>query len=157
MAKAKKLATKMKSTIKKRNDPVFARKFVTYGVIVSSVMVALSLFVAVCFNPEAIAKRKFEFLAREYYETYYYEKFFENMTEEAFEAKMETFEKTGFQPVPLRQLLLYKNGKNSGFKKYFEAGNFSCDKNTTTAKFYPEKPYGVKDYRVEFTFNCTDE
>ena len=142
MAKAKKLATKMKSTIKKRNDPVFARKFVTYGVIVSSVMVALSLFVAVCFNPEAIAKRKFEFLAREYYETYYYEKF---------------FEKTGFQPVPLRQLLLYKNGKNSGFKKYFEAGNFSCDKNTTTAKFYPEKPYGVKDYRVEFTFNCTDE
>ncbi|MBQ3275348.1 hypothetical protein IJH46_02910 [Candidatus Saccharibacteria bacterium] len=157
MAKSKKLTTKMRAKIKKANDPIFARKFVTYGVIISSIMVALSIFVTVYFNAEAVAHRKFEFLAREYYETYYHEKFFENMTEEAFEAKIETFEKTGFQPVLLRQLLLYQNGKYSSYKKYFEMEGFSCDKNTTSAKFYPVAPYGPKDYTVEFNYSCQYE
>ena len=147
----------MSAAIKKKNDPVFARKFVTVGVIVSGTMVALSIFVTVYFNSEAVAHRKFERLAREYYEDYYYDKFMESMSEEAFQAKMETFAKTGLQPVPLRQVLLYQNGKNQAYKKYFEKENFACDKNTTTAKFYPVAPYGKTDYTVEFNYSCAEK
>lgn len=149
------LVTKMNSTIQKRNDPVFARKFVTLGVIVSAIMVGVSLFVTVYYNPEAVAKRNMDFLARTYYETYYYDKFVEAIDEDSFEERMRTYERTGLQPVMLRQLLLYNNGKYSSYKEYFENDSFKCDKNKTSAKFYPKSPYGPKDYRVEYEYSCT--
>ena len=43
------LAVSLGSTIRKGNDPVFARKFVTWGVIISAVMVGVSLFVSLYF------------------------------------------------------------------------------------------------------------
>ena len=151
------LATKMRVTIRMRNDPVFARKFVTWGVIVSGVMVVVSLFVAVYCNPEAVAKRKFAELATTYYEDYYYGKFMETIAPEVFEEKMKVFETTGLQPVLLRQLLLYQNGKYANYKRYFERDGFVCDKNETSAKFYPVYPYGVKDYTVKYEYSCTSE
>ncbi len=147
-----KLTTRMSTRIQKRHDPAMERKFTTIGIIVSTVMVGVSVFVAVHFNAEAVAHRKFEAMAREYYEDYYYDKFFETMTDEAKAAKMEIFEKTGLQPVLLRQLLLYQNGKNAGMRKYFETNRYNCDKNTTSAKFYPVKPYGRTDYTVEYNY-----
>ena len=151
------LTTKMNSRLKKRNDPVFARKFVTWGVIVSAVMVGVSLFVTVYFNPEAEAQRKFEEMAKTYYEDYYHDKFMETIDEGLFEEKMKLFEETGFQPVLLRQLLLYQNGKFAGYKKYFEREGYKCDKNKTSVKFYPVYPYGKKDYTVKYDYNCTKE
>ena len=61
------------------------------------------------FNSEAIAHRKFEKLAKEYYEEYYYGRFIETIDESVFDTKMKTFEETGLQPVTLRQLLLYNS------------------------------------------------
>lgn len=147
----------MKAVIKNRNDPVFARKFVTWGVMISSVMVFVSVFVAVYFNPEAVVKRTFEKLATDYYENYYYEKFFESMTDEAKAEKLETYTKVGLQPVLLRQLLLYQNGKNSKYKSVFESESYICDKNSTSAKFFPIPPYGPKDYTVEYNYSCVSE
>ncbi|MBQ6321185.1 hypothetical protein IJI17_03140 [Candidatus Saccharibacteria bacterium] len=155
--KNSRLVTRMNTRLHKRNDPAKERKIVTIGVMVSVAMVGVSVFVAVFFNAEAVAHRKFEQMAKEYYEDYYYDKFFETMTEEAKLAKMEVFEKTGLQPVLLRQLLLYQNGKNAGMKKYFEAEGYKCDRNTTSAKFYPVKPYGRTDYTVEYNYSCQTE
>ena len=153
-----KLVTRMNTRLHKRNDPTQERRLVTIGIIVSVAMVGVSLFVAICFNSEAVAHRKFEAMAREYYEDYYYDKFFGTMTEEGKAAKMEIYEKTGLQPVLLRQLLLYQNGKNAEMKKYFETKDgFSCDRNATSAKFYPVKPYGKTDYTVEFNYVCSQE
>ena len=151
------LTTKMSAKIQRRNDPIIARRFVTIGVMVSAVMVGVSLFVTVYFNPEAVAKRKFEELATTYYETYYYGRFMETIEPEVFEEKMELFETTGLQPVLLRQLLLYQNGKYASYKGYFESEGFKCDKNKTSAKFYPVKPYGAKDYTVEYSYACGAE
>ena len=151
------LVTKMNATIRKRNDPAAARKFVTIGVIVSSIMVGVSLFVTVYYNPEAVAKRQMDFLARTYYETYYYDKFKETIPTESFEEKMKVYEKSGLQPVTLRQLLLYQNGKYASYKEYFEKDGFVCDKNKMSAKFYPTAPYGPKDYKVEYEYSCKAE
>lgn len=151
------LTTKMNAKVKKRNEAVFARKFVTIGVLVSAVMVGVSLFVTVYFDPERVAQRKFEEMATTYYEDYYYDKFMETIDEGLFEEKMKLFEETGFQPVLLRQLLLYQNGKFADYKKYFEKEGYKCDKNKTSAKFYPVAPYGKKDYTVKYDYNCSKE
>ena len=81
--KNSRLVTRMNTRLHKRNDPAKERKIVTIGVMVSVAMVGVSVFVAVFFNAEAVAHRKFEQMAKEYYEDYYYDKFFETMTEEA--------------------------------------------------------------------------
>lgn len=151
------LTTKMNARIRKKNDPVFARRFVTIGVLVSAVMVGVSLFVATYFNPEAEAKRKFEEMATTYYEEYFYDKFMESIEPGVKEEKLKMYEETGLQPVLLRQLLLYQNGKNAGLKKYFERQGYECDKNKTSAKFYPVAPYGKKDYTVEYEYSCVKE
>ncbi len=152
-----KLTTKMNARVKRRNDPVFARKFVTWGVIVSAVMVGVSLFVTVYYNPEAEVKRKFEELATRYYEEYFYEKFTEAIDPSLREEKMKLYAETGLQPVLLRQLLLYQNGKYASYKQYFEREGYKCDKNKTSAKFYPVEPYGAKDYTVVYNFECQKE
>ena len=149
-----KLVTRMNATLKRRNDPVFARKFVTWGILISSVMVGLSIFVAIYFNPLKVAERKFTAMAREYYEDYYYDKFFGAMTEEGRAAKLETFSTTGLQPVLLRQLLLYQNGKNAGMKKYFDSKTFKCDRSKTSAQFFPVEPYGRTDYEMKINLEC---
>ena len=154
---AAKLTTKMNANIKRRNDSVMARRFVTIGVIVSILMVGVSLFVAVYFKTETVAKRKLEELATMYYENYYYDRFMEEIDPELKDEKLKTYEKTGFQPVLLRQLLLYQNGKYASYKVYFEKGEYKCDKNKTSVKFYPVEPYGPKDYTVEYNYSCASE
>lgn len=149
------LKTRMNSSIKNsRNNAQIARLVTFWGVVVCSVMVAITLILSIFFNEEAIAHRKFEHMAREYYEDYYYQKFISSISEDMFEQKMQTFSTTGLQPVLLRQLLLYQNGKNSEYRKYFDTKNFSCDRNTTSAQFFPVSPYGPKDYEVKFNYSC---
>jgi hypothetical protein len=139
---------------RKLNDQVFARKFITWGVMISGIMVAVSLFVTIYYNPEVIVKRKFNELARTYYESYYYDKLVETIDEDKFQERMESYSQSGLQPVLLRQLLLYQNGKYSDYKEYFEQEDYVCDKNKTSATFFPVAPYGVRDYKVEFKFEC---
>lgn len=152
-----KLTAKMNVKIRRRDDPVFARKFVTWGVAISTVMVGVSLFVTVYYNPEAVAERKFAELAKVYYEDYYYDRFVESVEPELFEEKMAKSTDTGFQPVLLRQLLLYQNGKYASYRKYFEREGFSCDKNKMSATFYPQAPFGRTDYKVEYNVACANE
>lgn len=152
-----KLTTKMNAKIRKRSDPVAARRFVVIGVLVSAVMVGVSLFVTVYFDPEKVAQRKFEELATTYYEDYYYDKFMSEIDPELKEERLKMYEATGFQPVLLRQLLLYQNGKYASYKGYFERDGFSCDKNKTSAKFYPVAPYGKTDYTVKYEYSCAKE
>ena len=151
------LTTKMQTKIRKRNDPALARRVVTIGVMVSVLMVGVSLFVTFYFDSEAVAKRKFAEMATTYYETYYHDKFMESLDPKYRDERLEQYEQSGLQPVLLRQLLLYQNGKYSSYKKYFEDNGYVCDKNETSAVFYPVKPYGVKDYRVEYIYSCIKE
>ncbi len=135
-------------------DSVFERRFVSIGVIVSAIMVAVSIFVTVYFNPARVANRNFEKIARDYYENYYYDKLTQSSSSEAeLEEIVGKYEESGFAPVLLRQLLLYNNKKNSEYEKYF-TGSYKCDKNKSSAKFYPEKPYGRTDYRLEVNLQC---
>ena len=150
------METIMKARVK-RPVSVAARRFITTGVIISAVMVALSVFAVVYFNPETVAERTLEKMGREYYEDYYYDKFMGTISEEAFQEKMAIFKETGLQPVPLRQLLLYQNEKNAEYRSVFEKKGFSCDKNQTVVKIIPKEPFGKTDYELKTDLKCTRE
>ena len=150
----RKTIPKRKAASNAKNNEILARRVVTIGVMVSVVMVGVSLFVALYFNSEAVAKRKFEELAKTYYEDYYYDKFMNDVDPEKKDTALSNSAKNGFHPVPLRQLLLYQNGKYSSYRGYFEKGDFNCDKNTTSATFYPVEPYGKTDYTVKYFYDC---
>ena len=69
----------------------------------------------------------------------------------------EAFEKykSGFI-VRLRQILNYEFLEHdANYRSYFNTDSFSCDTNTSSATFKPHKPYGKKDYDVEFHLNCS--
>ncbi|MBR3257312.1 hypothetical protein IKG02_03460 [Candidatus Saccharibacteria bacterium] len=151
------LSTKMNYKIKKKKSSDTTRKVIIAGIVVSSAMVILSIVVSVFFNDEAIAHRKFNQLVREYYEDYFYDKMMETIEDDLVEKKLAKFAQSGVQPVTLRQVLLYQNGKNSEYKKYFDTGAFYCDKNNTEAIIYPEEPFGKKDYHIEFKYSCQSE
>ncbi len=150
----KKSAKKMKADQRSRNDDVLARRVVTIGVMVSVVMVSISLFVALYYNSEAVAKRKFVELVKTYYEDYYYDKFTESVEADKVDEQLAKAGKNGCHPGLLRQLLLYQNGKYSSYRGYFEKDDFNCDKNTTSATIYPVEPYGRTDYTVKYFYDC---
>ncbi len=149
----KAVAKKLKS--KKAPTPL-EKKLVIIVLIVSSVVVLLSLFIGFFFNPQRVAERKLKYLAKDYYENYYYDKFVATLDG----SEKNTFEKyaeIGFSPVYLRQLLLFDNERDASFEKYFTTSNYTCDKNSTKVQFFPTEPYGKTDYKIVYTFSCNNE
>ena len=115
-----------------------------------------AVVISYVFEPEKVAKKEFERLAVEYFEDYFYPKFVEEIPEERWNERMQFYSKVGVQDVTLQQVLAYNMGMNRGSEKYFSRKGFSCDKKETYAKFFPEEPFGVEDYRVEFYYKCTE-
>lgn len=146
----------MKARVKRQSSAV-ARRFITVGVAISAVMVGVSVFAMIYFNPETVARRTLEKMGREYYEEYYYDKFMEAASEEVFEQKKAIFAETGLHPIPLRQLLLYQDERNAKYRSVFERAGFSCDKNRTNVKIIPKEPFTKTDYEIELELSCTKE
>lgn len=147
------VSKKLKS--KKPATPL--EKKLVFGCIAASVVAVIaSLFIGVFFSPEKVAARKITYLAKDYYENYYYDKFVATIDKD-FDKSFEKYKDSGFAPVYLRQLLLFDNERDAKYEKYFNIQNYSCNKNTTTVKFFPVEPYGKKDYKIEYTFSCNYE
>lgn len=137
---------------KKTNDTVTVKRIII-GVIIAAIgAVIVGLMVGFFCNSERMTKMKLDEMAREYYEEYIYEDLINGaMSQADIDGVMKRYEKWGFAPVALRQLLLYDNRKNmehGGFVKQY------CDENDTSVKFYPEQPYGKKSYRIEYNYKC---
>lgn len=100
------------------------------------------------------AEKKFDELARSYYEDNLYET---TLLENEGQELGEIFGKyrNGFK-VKLRQVLSYEFLEhNVNYRTYFETEAFSCDTNETYATFMPHEPYGKKDYDVTFNLKCS--
>ena len=110
--------------------------------------IILVLFVATGF-----AERKFEELARKYYEETLYPKFLadhggNNLGEEF--AKYQS----GFT-VKLRQILNHELLEhNKDYRKVFETEAFRCNTNSSSVIFKARAPYGKTDYVADFKLNC---
>ena len=132
-----------------RNFHLTARKLTIIVIILAIIAVAGAVLAAIFLNPEAVTKRKIDSLAHDYYENYYYEKI-QNSTAD-FDTIMPKYAKSGMTKVPLRQLLLFDNGRHLNEK---DALNKYCDIDATNIQIFPEEPYGKQNYRVEYNYSC---
>lgn len=123
------------------------------GIIAACFLVVIFYLIYSLINrPENRVPRLISEISEDYYENYLYEKFsksdsFKNDPDKT----MELYSQYGFTPVDLKTLLLYDNQKNA---KYSEELRKYCSVEATSVKFYPESPYGKKDYRVEYSYSC---
>ncbi|MBQ3432996.1 hypothetical protein IJG22_01715 [Candidatus Saccharibacteria bacterium] len=136
----------------RRSDAVVARRVVLWVITATIVVVIAGLIASFFCNNERMTQRKIDEMAREYYEEFVYQNLINGaMSQEEIADVMGRYEKYGFAPVSLRQLLLYdgrKNMEEGGFVKNY------CDENETKVKVYPEAPYDKKSYRIEYEYRC---
>jgi hypothetical protein len=136
----------------KKSNNVWARRVILGVIVVAIVVVMVGLAVSLFCSNERMTQRKIDEMTREYYEGYIYPSLINgSMSQSEIAEAMKRYEKWGFAPVALRQLLLYdgkKNMQEGGFVKNY------CDENNTKAKIYPEAPYDKKSYRIEYEYKC---
>ena len=115
-------------------------------------VVVLALITSFFNKPENIIKSKIVAIAEDYYENYFYEKILENTpSDKSMSEVMHRYEKKGFTAVSLRQLMLFDGKRHAEAEAVLY--NY-CDPDDTEVHFYPEEPFGVKDYRVEYKYAC---
>lgn len=137
--------------VKKRSGIVMK---VTFFIMAIGIFVTIATIIFTnLYQNTFFADKKFEEISRNYYENTLYEDF---IAEHNGEDLDEAFSKytNGFN-VKLRQILnseFLKNNQN--YRSFFETESYSCDTNTSTAKFIPHAPYGKKDYDIELNLNC---
>lgn len=129
---------------------------VAIGIIVVAVLAVIGVVVATnLFENKFFAEKKFEELAKDYYENSLYESFIVEHDGEDLEKAFSVY-KNGFT-VRLRQLLNYEFLEHdSNYRSYFETNSFSCNTNTSVAIFKPRAPYGKKDYDLELNLKCSN-
>lgn len=101
-------------------------------------------------------KQHFEKISRNYYEEVIYPQFIDEHSDQSLEEAFDRYQNNGFT-VRLRQILNYQYLTNdyADLRSTFKGDNFSCDTNSSTAKFVPYAPFGKTDYNAEFELNCT--
>ena len=124
------------------------------GLIVVVILTATGFTIhKILYENQFFAGRKFEELARKYYEETLYQKFVEEHNKGDLASEFQKHS-NGFT-VKLRQILnheLLKNDKN--YRADFETEAFSCDTNLSNVVFKAYAPYSKKDYMAEFNLNC---
>ena len=123
----------------------FAKRLSIITIIFCSALILLNVAASAYFNPKAVVNREIDALAREYYEDYLYP---------SIEKELERYEKSGTGNVYLRQLLLYDSGRRENAADYFEHKGYTCDRNKTYVKYYPEPPFQKENYHFDIKLVC---
>ena len=138
--------------IKRLNKVVrFSRKATIAIIMISVVAVSIALLSTLLLTPERRIKGRIESMAKEYYETYFYDYFTQEIPAANLESVLEKYTERGFSEVQLRQILFYNNGKNAAAAD--EIGKY-CDLNGTNVRFIPDKPFGATNYHAEYNYSC---
>lgn len=116
------------------------------------VLIILNFFLGWYFAPEKMAERALEEMARDYYENHIYEQIVEPVMTD--QEKLKLYSEFGLSPIRLRQLFSFENAKHDQKRELFEKKEYSCDTNESTVKFFPEEPFGRKNYRIVPSLTC---
>ncbi len=136
-----------------KNHSNIVMKVTVILILVGIVAAALAIVFTHLYDNSYFAEKKFEELAKNYYENTLYEDF---ITDHNGEDIGEAFKKipAGFR-VKLRQILNSEFlNNNQNYRSYFDTKSYTCDTNTSDVVFKPHEPYGKKDYDMEITLNC---
>lgn len=125
------------------------RTFVFCIIAICAGTVFLGVYISFNYSADKVAERELNYLAKDYYETYYH-KTVANLSEE----KKKDAEENGLPAVPLRLLYLFDNGRHEKSRQYFETPSIKCDSNNTYVYYTPHAPYGQKDYKYGYALSC---
>lgn len=140
-------------TAPKRFAPL-ARCITIVVIVLSTLLVAFNVFASSFFDPRAIVDRELSSLAKEYYEDYLYKNLVGTRTGDAIGEELKRYKDAGVSNTYLRQLLLYDSGRRQDAASHFNHKGYTCDRNQTYVKYYPEPPYGKKDYHFVVNLVC---
>ena len=140
------------------------RKVAIVVILIATVAVAGSVWFNQYFSPAGRAGRELEKLTQDYYENFFYDLVLkESGTKESglSEAELteifEPYAQNGMQPVLLRQLLLFDNGRHESSRKEFINDSYKCDTNATNVRITPVPPYGRSDWTAEYNLSCANK
>lgn len=139
--------------MEKKFAPV-AKRIAVGIIIVCSMLVALNVAASAYFNPKTVVEREISSLDEEYYEDYLYNNLVGDRTGDAIKEELKRYKNAGVSNTYLRQLLLYDSGRRKEAGSYFDQKDFKCDRNKTYIKYFPDEPYGKKDYHFEIKLVC---
>ena len=127
---------------------------IAFFVIIVGLLVAVAAVIfSNLYKNTFFAEQKFQEITKHYYEDNVYETILVENNGESLENIFKKYPSGIY--VKLRQALSWEFLENNmNYRSYFETDAFSCDTNTSTAKFTPRAPYGKKDYDVEFNLKC---
>lgn len=139
--------------MEKKFAPI-AKRIVGVMIVICATLVLLNVAASAYFNPKVVVERELSALAEEYYEDYLYDNLIGGRTGEAVGEEMKRYKDVGVSDTHLRQLLLYDSGRRREASGYFDQDGYKCDRNKTYVKYFPEEPYGRKDYHFEVKLAC---
>lgn len=137
-----------------RHSAPFAKRVAIVIIIFCSVVILLNIVASAYFNPKAVVDREIDTIAREYYEDYIYKNIAENHTAEETKQELARYQKAGTSNIYLRQLLLYDSGRRENASAYFEHKGYTCDRNKTYVKYYPDPPFEKENYHFDVKLVC---
>ncbi len=130
-------------------------KWITIGIIIICFITVLgAMFALWYFTPEKIANREIEYLAKDYYENYFYDDYFGSLPEENRGVEFKRYVTLGLAPTYLRQLLQFDNSRHTSSAVKFSNPVYFCDTNKTKVIFYPHAPFGKTDYTMKIDLSC---
>ncbi len=136
------------------NSSPLAKKIILSVIIAAAITVIIACLSILFLDKQKLTESRIEQLAIDYYENYFYPNFTSSKDfkkNKDLDSVMNIYNKYGFAPVSLRQLLLYDNEKNAEYSKSLTK---YCNQNTTFIKFYIDAPYGKTDYHYDITYSC---
>ena len=104
--------------------------------------------------PEKVTVREAESLAREYYEYHFWAEFVNSSQGKTLEEMFEPYAERGFEPVYLRQLILFDEVAHPEAAEIFSGEKYRCNTNSSKVVFRPVAPYGRTDYELELELSC---
>ena len=134
-------------------SPIAKRATVVF-ICICTTLVALNVVASAYFSPKAVVNREITALAEEYYEDYLYQNLIGSKTGDAIGEELKRYKDSGTGTTYLRQLLLYDSGRRQKATSYFEQDGFTCDRNKTYVKYFPDPPYGKEDYHFDIKLVC---
>ncbi len=158
-----KTKTKTKARVKKptakphrqtrqtRQEPSLAQKFSLYLIVATVVVVIFALLINIFFSSSQIVENRLHYLAKVYYEDYYYD----NLTANGNTDTLAQYSEQGLPSVKLSQLLTFNNHQYANFKTYFMNDRYTCSVTGTSVRYYPVAPYSPQDYTVQYNYDCS--
>lgn len=151
----KKSKLKTANTKRAPKPPLDWPEFTLIGILVASVLlIAASILLRLSFDPRADAESAMEKLADAYYRGHLYPQLLDYKLDNP--EKLETYAEVGVPTTYLRQLLDYNDNKKVVPANVFNNQYYQCDTNRTGVRYYPQAPYGPRDYTVKYLWSCVD-